>query len=177
MESLSLPFETHPFIFISAVAKRTLARVLAFSDRFEDLPRHVRMHFVRSLLFIAICVTVIGLFCIDLVMCAQTPIAQPQTIYEVQQYDRQTMTDVQLSELKDKVKDIEADREKRRKDAEEWRKDTALALQDLHDRQARIEYISTGAGILLGVLQTFNMLKKFRGLETEQVEVKVPGVG
>ncbi len=148
----------------------TYRRALDASDRFESLPRHLKGYVIRAVMIIATCITLIGLFGVDLVVAAQSSELQPSTVYEAQQYGKQQLTDQQLAELKQKVADIEVDRQRKRDEALAWRKDYAQSLQDLRDREERIEYIAMGAGMLLSGLQTMNLLKKFGVSEAAEKE-------
>jgi hypothetical protein len=106
-------------------------------------------------------------------MAAQEEV-RPVTVYELQEHDHLRETDTQVSEVKTKIAEIEADRQRRRNEATAWRKDfdrerEALAkdLQVISDRLTRVETFGTAALVIIGVLNSLGLVRRLKGAEAK----------
>jgi hypothetical protein len=77
---------------------------------------------------------------------------------------------------------IEVDRQRRKDEAMAWQKDSdrareelAKELQAVSDRLARVETFGTAALVIIGVLNSFGLVRRLRGAEVKTESVTPSG--
>lgn len=126
---------------------------------YKRLSAWERFNWWRTTAIVCFCVVVIFIFGMDLVLAEQSTI-QPQSVYDVQQYEELKSTKEDVEMLKQRLAQIESDRQRRRDEAETWR-------QEMRDRLTRVETVGSVAVIGIGLLNTLGFLRKPKGEKQE----------
>jgi hypothetical protein len=135
-------------------------RVYLVADTFDKFPRVIRFYIWRGLFVLFICITGSWVLCLNIVM-AQDSGVQPTTLYEVQESARQKSTDKDVDAVKQKLADIEIERQQRHTESMAWKAQFDSYLRESRERQSRDEGMGMGAFFLIGALQSIGLVSKY----------------
>jgi hypothetical protein len=132
-------------------------------DRFEHFTPHVKFAVIRSLAIVIVCVLVTVCFGWNLANAtAKDDTYYAKTLKDQEQDDHLKFADANITDLKLRLDAMQADSAARRLQNDQWKEATLTLVSSMQIRMGWDEGIAFGAFIVIGVLHTIGLLKKFK---------------